>query len=128
MDLEKLKAEYPELVQAIRAEAMKDGADQERARIQAIEEIAAPGHENLVNAAKFDGVTTAEALAVQMWKAEKARNAKMLKDREEDAKALAGLEGEGNQGVETKEDAKVTAHAARVASLKNICKYNGGNE
>lgn len=127
MDLEKLTAEYPELVQAIRAEAIKEGAAQERARIQAIEEIAVPGHESLVQAAKFDGVTTAEALAVQMWKAEKARSAQMLNDRQDDAKTLQGLEAEGNQGIEMKAEAKKTSEA-NVARLASICNFNGGNQ
>lgn len=123
MDLEQLKAEYPELVQAIRTEAMAEGAQNERARIQAIEEIAVPGHADLVNAAKFDGVTTAESLAVQMWKAEKARKSQVLKNIHEDAKALEGLEDEGNEGIEPK-DAKL-AHADKVSRLKNICKFGG---
>lgn len=125
MDLEKLKAEYPELVQAIRTEAMKEGADAERARIQAIEEIAVAGHENLVNAAKFDGVTTAEALAVQMWKAEKARNARMLNDRQEDAKALEGIEAEGNEGVETAKKSEKKTFQANVSRLEKICNFGG---
>ena len=125
MDLEKLKAEYPELVQAIRIEAMKEGADAERARIQAIEEIAVAGHEDLVKAAKFDGVTTAESLAVQMWKAEKARNARMLDARQEDAKALAGLEDDGNEGVEPAVNDEKKAFQANVSHLQKICNFGG---
>lgn len=125
MDLEMLKAEYPDLVQAIRSEAIKEGADAERARIQAIEEIAVAGHEGLVNAAKFDGVTTAESLAVQMWKAEKARNARMLDARQEDAKALAGLEGEGNEGVEPAANGEEKVFDANVSHLQKICNFGG---
>ena len=125
MDLEKLKAEFPDLVQAIRSEAMKEGADAERARIQAIEEIAVAGHEGLVNAAKFDGVTTAEALAVQMWKAEKARNARMLNDRQEDAQALEGIEVESNEGVEKTVDGEEKAFQANVSRLEKICNFGG---
>ena len=125
MDLEMLKAEYPDLVQAIRSEAIKEGADAERARIQAIEEIAVAGHEGLVNAAKFDGVTTAESLAVQMWKAEKARNARMLDARQEDAKALAGLEDDGNEGVEPAVNDEKKAFQANVSHLQKICNFGG---
>ena len=128
MDLQTLKAEHPDLVEAIRAEALAEGAQNERARIQAIEEIAVAGHENLVNAAKFDGVTTAEALAVQMIKAEKARNGQMLKKYQDDAKDLEGLGDQGNKGIDMKADAKKTAHAQKVSNLKNLCKFDGGNE
>ena len=124
MDLEMLKAEYPDLVQAIRSEAIKEGADAERARIQSIEEIAMAGHEALVTAAKFDGITTAEMLAVQMVKAEKARNARMLDARQEDAKALAGLEGEGNEGVEPANGEK-KVFDANVSHLQKICNFGG---
>lgn len=111
MNLETLKAEHPDLVQAIRNEAIVEGAEQERARIQAIEDIAVVGHENLVNAAKFDGKTTAEALAVQILKADKARGAQMLKDRKNDAKALEGIEPEGNEGLDPKAEAKAKQDA-----------------
>lgn len=120
MDLETLKAEHPDLVQAIRNEAMVEGAAQERARIQAIEDIAIAGHEDLVMKAKFDGRTTAEALAVAMIKADKARGTQMLKARAEDAKALEGIEPEGNQGIVAKEDSNLQNH------LAEICKYKGG--
>lgn len=93
MDLDTLKAEHPELVEQIRAEALKEGADSERARIQAIEEIAVAGHSDLVHAAKFENSMTAEALAVAILKAEKAKAAQMSDDIEKDSKdAFAGLD------------------------------------
>ena len=94
MNLETLKAEHPELVQVIRNEAMVEGAAQERARIQAIEDIAVVGHENLVNAAKFDGKTTA------------------------DAKALEGIEPEGNEGLDPKSEAKAKQDAEMKAAIE----------
>ncbi len=111
MNLETLKAEHPDLVQAIRNEAIAEGAEQERARLQAIEDIAVVGHEDLVNAAKFDGKTTAEALAVQILKADKARGAQMLTARMKDAKALEGIEHEGNEGLDPKAEAKAKQDA-----------------
>lgn len=118
MDLDTLKAEHPDLVQAIRNEALAEGAAQERARIQAIEDIAVVGHENLVNAAKFDGKTTAEALAVQILKADKARGAHMLKARANDAKALEGIEAEGNEGLNPKAEEKAKQDAEMKAVIE----------
>ena len=118
MNLETLKAEHPELVQAIRNEAIAEGAAQERARIQAIEDIAVVGHGNLVNAAKFDGKTTAEALAVQILKADKARGAQMLKDRKNDAKDLEGIEHVGNEGLDPKAEAKAKQDAEMKAAIE----------
>lgn len=118
MNLETLKAEHPELVQAIRNEAIAEGAAQERARIQAIEDIAVVGHENLVNAAKFDGKTTAEALAVQILKADKARGAQMLTARMKDAKSLEGIEPEGNEGLNPKAEEKAKQDAEMKAVIE----------
>lgn len=118
MDLETLKAEHPDLVQAIRNEAIAEGAEQERERIQAIEDIAVVGHEDLVTAAKFDGKTTAEALAVQILKADKARGAQMLTARMKDAKALEGIEPEGNKGLNPKAEEKAKQDAEMKAVIE----------
>lgn len=118
MNLETLKAEHPDLVQAIRNEAIAEGAEQERARIQAIEDIAIVGHEDLVNAAKFDGKTTAEALAVQILKADKARGAQMLTARMKDAKALEGIDPEGNEGLNPKAEEKAKQDAEMKAVIE----------
>ena len=118
MDLERLKAEHPEIVEAIRSEAMSEGAARERARIQAIEEIAVAGHNDLIQAAKFENGMTAEAVAVAILKAEKVRNAQMLKERQEDAQALAGIEAQGNQGIDVNAEAKVREDAEKQAFIE----------
>lgn len=118
MNLETLKAEHPDLVQAIRNEAIAEGATNERARIQAIEDIAVVGHEDLVKAAKFDGKTTAEALAVAIIKAEKAKVARLITARAEDAKALDGIEAEGNEGLDPKAEAKAKLDAEMKAAIE----------
>ena len=120
MNLEKLKNDYPDLFESIVAEARA----LERERIREIEEIAMAGHEALVNAAKFDGVTTASMLAIQMIKAEKARSVTMLADRAEDAKELEGTHDFGNVGPV--ED-KVDEEKALQDRLAAICNYQGGN-
>ena len=99
MDLENLAKEYPELVEQIRAKAYAEGADNERARILAIEEIATPGHDELVQSAKLDGTMSAEKLAVEILKADKSRNANMLMARANDAQDLAGIAPTMNEGI-----------------------------
>ena len=123
MNLETLKSDYPELFQAIRNEALAEGAAKERARIQSIEDIAMAGHEALVTAAKFDGITTAEMLAVQMVKAEKAKATIRMANIVEDAKALEDTHEEGNVGL-TKEKEDTQLNLAN--HLANICKWQGG--
>ena len=100
MTLEELKAEHPELVDAIRNEALNEGAEKERARIQAIEEIAVAGHEELVHSAKFEKPMTDAELAVAILKADKVKNAGRLQDRAEDAAELNDVAATaGNTGV-----------------------------
>ncbi|MGN1150284.1 MAG: head maturation protease, ClpP-related [Sutterella sp.] len=131
MDLEKLKAEYPELVQAIRNEAMAEGAGKERTRIQAIEDAAPSGFEDIVQAAKFDSCMSVESFAVAVCKAvkdrqqaEQAKAKEMLQNRADDARTIEQVKPEGNAGVD--DTANKTEEAA-IASLKRAFKQNGGN-
>lgn len=80
---EKLAAEAPELLKAVLEEGRTAGANEERARIQAVEGALIPGHEALVNSLKFDGKTSGGDAALQVLAAEK-------KVRENQAAALGG--------------------------------------
>lgn len=89
MNLETLKAEHPELVQAIVAEATaglltkeqvdealavarQAGADLERQRIAAVREQLIPGHEALIEQLAMDGKTCGHEAAAKVLAAEKA--------------------------------------------------------
>lgn len=76
---ESLAAEAPDLIVALKAE----GAAEERARIQAVEDQLIPGHEALISALKFDGKTSGGDAAARVVAAEKAA-------RTAQATALAG--------------------------------------
>lgn len=136
MNLEQLKAEYPDLVQAIReeaaAEAMADarkeafaeGVKAERERIRAIEDItSSDDYKDLADQAKFETGITAEALAVLILKADKTRREKMLKEREEDARDLDGTANEGNVGIVNN---KESAELSLQKRLTEACKYRRG--
>lgn len=92
MDIETLKAKHPDLYSQVTDAGIKAGVDQERDRIKAIEDMAMPGHDEMVNKAKFDSGISAEALAVEIVKAEKQRGQKFLTQRENDADDLANVE------------------------------------
>lgn len=69
---EQLASEHPEAAAALRAQ----GAEQERARIQSVEDQMIPGHEALINNMKFDGKSTGGDAAQAVLAAEKnLRNA-----------------------------------------------------
>jgi hypothetical protein len=77
------------LESAAEAAGRTAGAAAERDRILALDEIAMSGHEALVAAAKKDGKTTAEGLALQILKADKAAGTSHLAGRAEGDAATA---------------------------------------
>lgn len=89
MDLEKLKNEYPNLYNEIKNEGIKE----ERERIKAIEDIAVPGFEDMVQDAKFNNTISAELLAVNIVKANKNIGQNYIKNAKNDASQIDGIEG-----------------------------------
>lgn len=85
MTLDELKANHPDLYKQILDEGKSAGVQAERARIKAIEDMAMAGHEDLVNKAKFETGMTAEAVAVELIKAEKSKKDQYLNNRQADA-------------------------------------------
>ena len=83
MDLETLKAEYPDLALAIAA----DAAAAERSRIADVEAQALPGHDALVAQIKADGKTTGPEAAAAILAAEKQKLAGMAAQLAADAPA-----------------------------------------
>lgn len=99
MKVEQFRDKYPEIYDAVTAEAEKTGYDKgfeageiagiekgkaegiaegkeegartERERIRNVEAQFIPGHEKLINTLKFDGMTTGEQAAVKILQAEK---------------------------------------------------------
>lgn len=106
--LDDLKAQRPDLIQALTASATEAGATAERERIQGIEALAMPGHEALINALKADGSTSPEVAAVKILQAEKAANATHLQNLQADAPTgAASAEPEAPKPKASAEDASV---------------------
>lgn len=74
MEKDEKQAIAPEVAQALRAE----GAKAEHDRLAALEEVAIAGHEDLLAKAKADPNMTAEKLALEIVKAEKAKGSEYL--------------------------------------------------
>lgn len=94
MNLEQLKAEHGDVYEA----ALAAGAQAERERIMAIEEMALAGHEVLATQAKFETGITAEAFAMQVIKAEKEAKEKFLTDRNADAQPVNKIKPSDHEG------------------------------
>lgn len=80
VDSKELKEKYPEIYD----EVFNQGVTSERERIKAIEDLAIPGHDDLVNKAKYETGITAEKLAVELIKAEKQKGTDFLEQRIQD--------------------------------------------
>lgn len=111
-----LRAAYPDFVNQIESEA----ASTERNRIKAIEDMALPGDEEAVNAAKFDKPVAASEYAVAAMQRMKAQGRSYLDKTKEDAKnGGAGQVGQGGQ------DPKGAKNAAENEMLNAIRRANG---
>lgn len=110
MTLEELKNSYPDLIAEIENAARMTGAQQERARIQGIEEIEnAIGDKESVKDAKYgQTMLTAEQLAFKAMQQQAQLGVNMLTKMQTDAndsgvQAVAAAPNNGNQ-VETKDE------------------------
>ncbi|MBG6243283.1 MAG: Clp protease ClpP [Candidatus Symbiopectobacterium sp. Dall1.0] len=88
VDLETLKNTHPETYNQVFNAGKVEGINAERTRIQLIESSVIPGHDELVNQAKFETGIAAEALALEIMNAERGRNAAYLQNRQDDADDL----------------------------------------
>lgn len=117
MDIEKLKAEHPDLYKQVVKAGFDDGVKAERDRIKAIEDMAMPGHDELVTKAKFDTGVTAESLAVQIVKAEKQKGKDFLNKREQDSQDVNDVAQDEPELVpESSEDDEKRARAKKAAA------------
>ena len=80
MDLETLKNEHKEIYNQI----VNDAISGERARIKEIENLAIPGNEEIINKAKFETGISAQEVAIEIIKAEKAKGINYLANRQAD--------------------------------------------
>lgn len=124
MNLEQLKAEHPDLYKQVHDEGAQAGVNKERERIQAIEDMAMKGHETLIAKAKFETGVSAEALAVQIVKAEKAKADTFLSNRKADADEIkdGADSSDSNEGLETPDDKKAAADQAELDEIVNAAK------
>lgn len=80
LNKEELKTKHPELYNEI----MAMGANQERGRIKALDEVQIGGFEDLVNKAKYENGATAEQVAMQIVIAQKSQGSNYLENRQKD--------------------------------------------
>ena len=125
MDITKLKAEHPELFEAVSKEGftagIKDGTEKERARIASIDAAAVPGHEALTAQAKQSGISAAD-YALQVLAAEKSLREKALVNAVNDAPkpAAPAAPADGAKTIKRAEFNALTHFDQRAISASGI--------
>lgn len=119
-----LTTNFPELVNQIKAEAVaearnsaiEEGVQQERSRLQAIDEMAGKVSDELLNKAKYETFDTAEKVAMEAIKTGAFNNANVLAGMAQEtavANQVAGAVAADGNGEDASK--KATAHAQNVA-------------
>lgn len=129
MNLEQLKIEHPDLVQAIVDEAQSGmaeaidaavitGAEGERARIADVRSQSIPGHEALIEQLAFDGKSTGADAALAIVGAEKALRSSALEQLDGEAPTVVPS-SDGSDSVSTmkRKDFDALDQASRRAYL-----------
>lgn len=122
MTLEELRAQYPDLVQAVEADAQTAASaavQAERERVAAIDEIAHLFPDDMVQEAKYGNPCTAEQLAYRAAKAASAKGQKFMTDLKADAEESGVAQVSAAPPVAEKEDPIADAKAAARAFLKS---------
>lgn len=119
MTLDDLKNQHPDIYAA----AVKVGVDQERARMQALDEIAQPGTQEIINKAKYETGASAADAAIEIIKAEQRNRQQYAANAQEDAKN-SGVNGVG-AGDATPGNGDAAELAEELANAMN--RKRGGN-
>lgn len=117
LTLQELKNKYPELYNEIH----NLGVQAERNRHKALDAIALPGNEALINKARYETGDSAEAVAVQVIAAEKARREQHLTNTLEDVVVsnLTQVPAAAAPNAKEKEEQEIQAAAKKIADLIN---------
>lgn len=113
MDLEKLKADHPELYNQVFNAGIEQGVNNERARLKEIDNLGVKSHGALVNKAKYEEPVNAGELAMAVLKAEKDKGANYLNNAADDASDLENIEHDDptNKNEEAEQKKKDTSNS-----------------
>lgn len=117
MDLNTFKAEHKDIYDQIVAETTTEATNKERTRIKSIEDLAIPGNDDIINKAKFETGITAEAVAVEIIKAQKEKGTEYINQVKKDAEnanllqvdSVAAPKNNQSEEVKDKESANYMA-------------------
>ena len=122
LSFDQLRAERPDLVEAIQKEASANGATAERERLSALDELKGSDvADKIVEQAKADGRSASEIgveIAKAMLAERKEAGAKALAAIEEDSKELEGKNVVSVEASETSEEDEIAARVLAAVGGK----------
>ncbi len=123
-NIDDLRTNFPELVAEIESQAKEKGAEEERKRIQGIDEISNTIDPQLVAKAKYEEPMTAEQLAFEALKADAVKGKQYLNDLDQDnddsgVKEIKGQPNDGSPKDSANNDEKKKEIAKSMADFIN---------
>jgi hypothetical protein len=109
MNLEELKAKYPDVYKA----ALNEGIKAERERIKAIDDIDAPGHESIKNEAKYTNIANAGDTAIKILNSQKQGIVKVATNRAKDIQDSGVLDVDGQLGEDSVDEEESIINAVK---------------
>jgi ATP-dependent Clp protease protease subunit len=114
-----IAAKAPEILAALLAEGHAKGAAEERARLQAIDDLPVRGHAQLVASAKYGAEPkTAEQVAVAILKAEGEIGASRLEARRTESKDAAGIRQSAPEKTTEASEREASKNIAELANRR----------
>ena len=118
LELKELQNQYPDLYK----EVLDLGVAQERARMQALDEVAMPGFEEIVNKARYETGENAANVAMQIIASQKQQGGQYLKNVQDDAQNgnLNDVPAAPVPDAAAKDSEEMKAVAALMAEAANV--------
>lgn len=114
LNLEDLKSKYPELYNQV----LQEGVTAERTRMKALDDVQLPGHDDLVNKARYESGASAQEVAMQIIAVEKSRQSQHLQNTAADVQDANLTQVPAAATPDTKEQESKAA-AEKIANLIN---------
>ncbi|MGZ0084573.1 head maturation protease, ClpP-related [Caldibacillus thermoamylovorans] len=116
LTVEILAKQYPDIYNAVKQEGYNDGVKAERERFKALQELEAPGCEEILNQARYETGETAEQVALKVVNVLKSSGANRLAAAIQDATPVNQLDYQAGNQIDEKD--KVIGAMVRVANQK----------
>ena len=115
-----LRAAYPDFVNELTESARNEGAQAERARLQAIDELKDTVDGEFLNTAKYETTDSAETVAYKAMKEGKFVNKTVINALADDAQGANAVNGTANGGISNKVDEKEAEMKKELDAIDKI--------